>query len=117
MPFVISLSDGVPGHIPPRSAFPHGGYEVLEAHRYYGQPAAFAQGVRRGWMGRGKAERAAQLRDACANASQLSWCPKRETANSSGMRATFQDYERYNMHRLGADSMNNHKGTYKKLTG
>ncbi len=44
VPFVISLTDGVPGYIPPRAAFPHGGYEVLEAHRYYGQPAAFAEG-------------------------------------------------------------------------
>ena len=43
-PFVISLADGVPGYIPPREAFPAGGYEVLEAHRYYGQPAAFAPG-------------------------------------------------------------------------
>ncbi len=43
-PFVISLADGVPGYIPPRDAFPAGGYEVLEAHRYYGQPAAFAPG-------------------------------------------------------------------------
>lgn len=43
-PFVISLADGVPGYIPPRDALPAGGYEVLEAHRYYGQPAAFAAG-------------------------------------------------------------------------
>ncbi len=43
-PFVISLANGVPGYIPPREAFPAGGYEVLEAHRYYGQPAAFAAG-------------------------------------------------------------------------
>ena len=43
-PFVLSLANGVPGYIPPREAFPAGGYEVLEAHRYYGQPAAFAAG-------------------------------------------------------------------------
>jgi hypothetical protein len=43
-PFVISLADGVPGYIPPRDAYPAGGYEVLEAHRYYGLPAAFAPG-------------------------------------------------------------------------
>jgi neutral ceramidase len=42
--FVISLSDGVPGYIPPRDEYAHGGYEVLEAHRYYGLPAAFAPG-------------------------------------------------------------------------
>ena len=43
-PFVISLADGVPGYIPPRDAYPAGGYEVAEAHRYYGLPAAFAPG-------------------------------------------------------------------------
>jgi len=44
-PFVLSLTDGVPGYIPPREAFPIGGYEVTEAHRYYGLPAAFAPGA------------------------------------------------------------------------
>jgi hypothetical protein len=43
-PFVLSLSDGVPGYIPPREDYPAGGYEVAEAHRYYGLPAAFAPG-------------------------------------------------------------------------
>lgn len=43
-PFVTSLADGVPGYIPPREAHPLGGYEVAEAHRYYGLPAAFAPG-------------------------------------------------------------------------
>lgn len=33
-----------PGYIPPRAAFAEGGYEVDEAHRFYGQPAAFAPG-------------------------------------------------------------------------
>lgn len=55
VPFIISLTDGVPGYIPPRSAFPHGGYEVLEAHRYYGQPAAFAPGCAEGLVGAGRA--------------------------------------------------------------
>lgn len=44
-PFVVSLADGNPGYIPPRSAYPAGGYEVAEAHRYYGLPAAFAPGA------------------------------------------------------------------------
>jgi neutral ceramidase len=43
-PFVVSLSDGVPGYIPSAEAYPEGGYEVMEAHRYYGQPAGFARG-------------------------------------------------------------------------
>lgn len=38
---VTSFADGVPGYIPPAEEYPFGGYEVLEAHRYYGQPAAF----------------------------------------------------------------------------
>ena len=44
-PFVVSLSDGNPGYIPSRDAYPAGGYEVAEAHRYYGLPAAFAPGA------------------------------------------------------------------------
>ena len=43
-PFVVSLSDGVPGYIPDRASYPAGGYEVAEAHRYYGLPAGFAPG-------------------------------------------------------------------------
>jgi neutral ceramidase len=43
-PFVLSLCDGVPGYVPSREAYPAGGYEVAEAHRYYGLPAAFAPG-------------------------------------------------------------------------
>jgi hypothetical protein len=43
-PFVVSLADGVPGYIPAREAHAEGGYEVAEAHRYYGLPGAFAPG-------------------------------------------------------------------------
>jgi hypothetical protein len=42
--FVTGMADGVPGYIPPAAEYPSGGYEVLEAHRYYGLPAAFAPG-------------------------------------------------------------------------
>jgi neutral ceramidase len=42
--FVIGFADDNPGYIPPASEFVHGGYEVDEAHRYYGQPATFALG-------------------------------------------------------------------------
>jgi len=41
---VTSFADGVPGYIPPAAEYAFGGYEVLQAHRYYGQPAAFAPG-------------------------------------------------------------------------
>jgi len=42
--FVNGFADGVPGYIAPETEYPFGGYEVLEAHRYYGLPAAFAAG-------------------------------------------------------------------------
>jgi len=42
--FVIDFAEGNPGYIPPASEFASGGYEVDEAHRYYGQPATFAPG-------------------------------------------------------------------------
>ncbi len=40
--FVLGYADGNPGYIPPEAEFAHGGYEVDEAHRYYGVPATFA---------------------------------------------------------------------------
>lgn len=42
--FVIGFADDNPGYIPPASEFIHGGYEVDEAHRYYGLPMTFARG-------------------------------------------------------------------------
>ena len=42
--FVIGFADDNPGYIPPKSEFVYGGYEVDEAHRYYGLPATFAPG-------------------------------------------------------------------------
>jgi hypothetical protein len=41
----FGFADGCPGYIPPASEYRHGGYEVEEAHRYYGLPAAFAPGA------------------------------------------------------------------------
>ena len=41
---VIAYTDGVPGYIPPGDEYPHGGYEIDEAHRYYGMQATFAPG-------------------------------------------------------------------------
>lgn len=43
--FVICFADDNPGYIPPASEFPFGGYEVDEAHRYYGLPMSFAPGA------------------------------------------------------------------------
>jgi neutral ceramidase len=37
-------ADGCPGYFPTREEYAYGGYEVEEAHRYYGMPAAFAPG-------------------------------------------------------------------------
>jgi neutral ceramidase len=34
-----------PGYVPPREEYAHGGYEVEEAHRFYGMPATFAPGA------------------------------------------------------------------------
>lgn len=42
--FVFSYADAVPGYIPSAGEFRFGGYEVDEAHRYFGLPAAFAPG-------------------------------------------------------------------------
>lgn len=42
--FVIGFADDNPGYIPPADEFAFGGYEVDEAHRYYGQPSTFAPG-------------------------------------------------------------------------
>ncbi|KKX33344.1 neutral/alkaline non-lysosomal ceramidase N-terminal domain-containing protein [Rhizobium sp. LC145] len=42
--FVIGFADDNPGYIPPAGEFTHGGYEVDEAHRYYGLAASFAPG-------------------------------------------------------------------------
>jgi hypothetical protein len=42
--FVIGFADDNPGYIPPESEFQFGGYEVDEAHRYYGLPMTFAPG-------------------------------------------------------------------------
>lgn len=43
--FVASYAEDNPGYICPAPAFAVGGYEVLEAHRYYDQPAGFAAGA------------------------------------------------------------------------
>ncbi|MGR3660638.1 MAG: neutral/alkaline non-lysosomal ceramidase N-terminal domain-containing protein [Paracoccaceae bacterium] len=42
--FVLSYADDNPGYIPPASEYDHGGYEIEEAHRFYGLGAAFAPG-------------------------------------------------------------------------
>jgi neutral ceramidase len=42
--FVFCFADGVPGYIPPHEEYAFGGYEVDEAHRYYGMPGAFVPG-------------------------------------------------------------------------
>ena len=40
---VIGYTDGCPGYLPPAVEYPLGGYEVTEAHRYYGMPGPFAR--------------------------------------------------------------------------
>ena len=40
--FVLAYADAVPGYIPPEAEYAHGGYEVDEAHRFFGMPGGFA---------------------------------------------------------------------------
>jgi neutral ceramidase len=40
--FVVGYTDGCPGYLPPACEHEFGGYEVLEAHRYYNLPGPFA---------------------------------------------------------------------------
>ncbi len=42
--FTVAFADDNPGYIPPASEYVFGGYEVDEAHRYYGVPMSFAEG-------------------------------------------------------------------------
>lgn len=37
----LAYGNAAPGYLPHRSAYPQGGYEVVEAYRYYGQRAPF----------------------------------------------------------------------------
>src|SRR5699024_5338587 len=41
---VLGYSDGCPGYLPSCDEYQFGGYEVEQAHHYYGMPGAFAQG-------------------------------------------------------------------------
>ena len=43
--FILAYADDNPGYIPPRTEHALGGYEVEEAHRFYGLPAGFAPGA------------------------------------------------------------------------
>ncbi len=41
---VTGYTNGCPGYFPTASEYHSGGYEVVDAHRYYGMPAPFKQG-------------------------------------------------------------------------
>ncbi|MCK6210799.1 hypothetical protein KZX45_09620 [Georgenia sp. EYE_87] len=41
---VAGYSNGCPGYLPPREEYDAGGYEVTDAHRYYGSPGPFMPG-------------------------------------------------------------------------
>lgn len=43
--FVLGYSGGCPGYLPACEEYESGGYEVTEAHRFYGLPGAFSQGA------------------------------------------------------------------------
>ncbi|WP_054951775.1 neutral/alkaline non-lysosomal ceramidase N-terminal domain-containing protein [Flaviflexus massiliensis] len=42
---VLGYCDGVPGYFPVECEYDRGGYEVVDAHRYYDMPAPFAKGA------------------------------------------------------------------------
>ncbi len=41
---VLGYCDGVSGYLPTADEYAHGGYEVCDAHRYYGMPGPYASG-------------------------------------------------------------------------
>jgi len=43
--FVLAYADDTAGYLPPEAEYPFGGYEVDEAHRFYGTPGRFAPGT------------------------------------------------------------------------
>lgn len=43
--FVLAYADDTAGYLPPQLEYPFGGYEVDEAHRFYGTPGRFAPGA------------------------------------------------------------------------
>jgi neutral ceramidase len=61
---VAGYTDGSPGYLPTSAEYAFGGYEVEEAHRYYGLRGPFAQG---------SAERLAEAATALARSSSLPW--------------------------------------------
>ena len=42
---VLGYSDDCPGYFPTVEEYAHGGYEVDDAHRYYGMPGPFRSGA------------------------------------------------------------------------
>ncbi len=42
---VLGYADGCPGYFPTLDEHPYGGYEVEDAHRYYGMPGPFSPGA------------------------------------------------------------------------
>lgn len=42
--FILAYAEDTSGYIPCRPEYPYGGYEVEEAHRFYGTPGRFAPG-------------------------------------------------------------------------
>jgi len=81
---VLGYTDGCPGYLPPAGEYEFGGYEVTEAHRYYGMPGPFAPG---------SAERLVHcalnlVTGVCPDAAQVALDPAvRATAAQGGLRA------------------------------
>lgn len=75
---VAGYSNGCPGYLPGAEEYVHGGYEICDAHRYYGMAGPFAAGSSEALVQRaqqllhevlGAGPRAAAIRTAAAGAS------------------------------------------------
>lgn len=52
VPFIVSLTDGVPGYVPALEAYSHGGYEVEEPTAISASPAPSHEDRRKRWGAR-----------------------------------------------------------------
>ena len=95
---VAGYSNGCPGYLPGAEEYVHGGYEVCDAHRYYGMPGPFAAGSSEALVQRAQqlldevlyeqGPGAAAIRTAAAGASPPPACRHREGYGRSTDRPT-----------------------------
>lgn len=76
---ILAYADDNPGYIPPQEEYAAGGYEVDEAHRFYGMGASIAPGVAEALSS--AAQRAAETAAALATAQD---CAPKKKSNMKG---------------------------------